>query len=72
VGQVYSFDAATGVYSIGTADGTVPPKATFANGLCTDALQEVVYNVYLKTNVADNVSRTSYYTIESIVADVVT
>ena len=58
----FTHDQTTGAYSAVTG---VPPASTFSGNACTNALKEVVYDVYVKTMPAEQgVSQTAFYAID--------
>lgn len=69
VKNFYTYDVDTGAYTL----STVAQASTFdsSDNSCRNALQEVVYNVFIKWNPADQISKTDYYSVASIEADVV-
>lgn len=67
IGSAFTYDAATGVY---TEAATAPASASSGTS-CNNALKEISYNVYLTAKAADDISKTPYYVIDSITADVV-
>jgi hypothetical protein len=47
------------------------PSSSMGGSSCTNALQEVMYNVYINVRDPDSKSKTAYYSISKVVADIV-
>lgn len=68
LGDVYTFDATTGVYS--DPQSTVPASVPTGTN-CQNALKEIRYDVFLTARKADEISKNPYYSISSVFADIV-